>query len=699
MRKLSILTLLALVAGIAVPFLAPAPATATAADHYGGPWFGANNFPPDCTRDIFEDNVPSTCYRMKTGLNGLDSPQVDVLVLVPVSPTAERDLRVMRQSVEMWEAGIDHLAGQMGLEWLQEGVDFHVTVDYVDLQGGGGEFTTYPIVDPEIVVIGSNPVGGAGIGVDPVDFVAEVGLTDESEAPCHGIANPFDFEAWENLPGFDRHHDARSGTYVEDCGPGGGGNICFAVNGALEPAGQSLPELEFGLFDLVSHEFGHCLTLGHVGDGGETLIGQGWGPVPTNDIMSYSTDPPGLNKCVSTLDVEGLAIRMSRYLDVNGDGSVTGADELEANDQIGDGMFPFQVQHPDDHRYASSTGAPTDCPQPDLGLVPGERTNWTPEPVPTAAPALEVTSPSDGAASGDGAVTVAGTVEHRNLDGRSGPTSPPSSFVVGDEHSTRTVTRRGSFEVQQSGLGVTPAVAPVDSSHVHGIDVTRANVTVSLDWDAPLFLPSNLDLFVTGAADSGTAGATGNRPEVVTFEDVTGHLDIRVSPRSVGGVTSYKLRITVTPLDGNFGGLGTPDEDRDGVPDSADACPIYPGTGADGCTVRTFTTVRALVDGVVAGTAAVDADYSPAAFAIQVTIPEGDHQLTVEWIDEDGSTLATRTRSVHRPITTPPPPDTDGDGVPDSADDDIDGDGYRNRQEERAGSDPYDAASTPRKKR
>jgi hypothetical protein len=97
--------------------------------------------------------------------------------------------------------------------------------------------------------------------------------------------------------------------------------------------------------------------------------------------MAYSSDPPGLNKCVSTLDVESVAIRMSNYLDVNGDARVDGADQLFANDQIGEGGNPFQVQHPGDHLYASSTGSPLDCPQPDLGLVPGPRTDWEPTPV------------------------------------------------------------------------------------------------------------------------------------------------------------------------------------------------------------------------------------------------------------------------------------------------------------------------------
>ncbi len=361
------------VLGLALVFavgIVSGPAAASPGENYSGLYFGADNFPPGCIRDMSHKNPANICHHMRTDLNGLDSPKVDVLVLVPVSPTAERDMRIMRQSVEMWEGGIDYLAGQMGLNWLAAGMDFHVTVDRVDLAGDGGEFTTYPVVDPEIVVIATNPTGGVGIGIDPVDFV----FTNENLVPCHNVQNPFDFEYWESLPGFNDHHQERSGTYVEDCG-GAGGNICFAINGAIDPLPGQIDV--FNLFDLVSHEFGHCLTIGHVGDGAEG----DWGVVPTNDIMAYSSDPPGLNKCVSTLDVESVAIRMSNYLDVNGDARVDGADQLFANDQIGEGGNPFQVQHPGDHLYASSTGSPLDCPQPDLGLVPGPRTDWEPTPV------------------------------------------------------------------------------------------------------------------------------------------------------------------------------------------------------------------------------------------------------------------------------------------------------------------------------
>jgi hypothetical protein len=407
-------------------------AAAGPAEQYSGPHFGADNFPPGCIRDMSPDNPNNICHHMRTGLNALDSPKVDVLVMVPVSPTAERDMRIMRQSVEMWEGGIDYLSGQMGLDWLGAGMDFHVTVDYVDLEGDGdgGEFTTYPIVDPEIVVIASNPVGGIGIGVDPVDFV----FTDPNLVPCHNTQNPFDFEYWESLPGFNSHHEARSGTYVEDCG-GAGGNICFAINGAIDPAPEQADI--FNLFDLVSHEFGHCLTLGHVGDGAEGS----WGAVPTNDIMAYSSDPPGLNKCVSTLDVEGVAIRMSGYLDVNGDGKVDGADRLVANDQIGEGGNPFQVQHPSDHLYASGSGSPLDCPQPDLGPVPGARTDWTPEPEASTRPELTVTGPEDGARSSSGAFTVTGTVARVPVDVPApDPTEPTGSYDDADDDATTPVT-------------------------------------------------------------------------------------------------------------------------------------------------------------------------------------------------------------------------------------------------------------------
>ena len=432
--------LLALV--LAGTFAAPG-AKADASQGYTGNYYGENNLPPGCTRSHAVNDPDNICHRMRVGLNALDSPQVDVVVMVPVSPTAERDMRIMRQSVEMWEAGIDHLADGMDLEWLSDGVDFHITIDYFDPAGGnGGEFTTYPIVDPEIVVIATNPVGGIGIGVDPVDFTAPIlELYDSNLVPCHNVQNPFAFEHWESLPGFDSHHGTRSGTYTEDCG-GAGGNVCFAINGAIDPAPPTTDV--FNLFDLVSHEFGHCLTLGHVGDGAEGS----WGRLTSNDIMAYNADPPGRNKCVSTLDVEAFALRMSNYLDVNGDGVIDGGDKLLANDQIGEGAQRFHVQHPGDHFYASSTGSPTDCPQPDLGLVPGPHVDWTPESVAKSEPKMTVTGPENSAVANDGKVNVTGTVEHVSLLGPGeDPTEPIGSFDDADDDASAPITEITSFEV------------------------------------------------------------------------------------------------------------------------------------------------------------------------------------------------------------------------------------------------------------
>lgn len=439
---------LTIAGGLTTTFAAPS-------DSYTGTHFGAGNIPQGCENDQFDTPASNVCYHQRTDMNGLDSPQVDVLIMVPVSPTAERDMRIMRQAVEMWDGGIQNLAPQMGLSWMKN-MDFHVTLDFVDLQGGnGGEFTTYPVVDPEIVVIATNPIGGAGIGIDPVDTQNTLSGLGR-DAPCHGLFNPFDFDAWDAVPGFDRHHDERVGTYVEDCG-GAGGNICFAVNTGLDP----LPEaIELGsLYDLVSHEFGHCLTTGHVGDGAEGP----WGKVPTNDIMAYNADPPGLNKCVSTLDVESLATVMSKHLDVNGDGSVTAADKLDANDLDGwdAGGDPFQTQHPRDEAYASSTGLPKHCPQPDLATIPGApRTNWNPAAVTTSDRVITLTSPEPGATSADGSFTVAGTLA--KVPRGENPSSPNVSFDDADDDARTTYTEIKTVSASNTATHVDATISLAD---------------------------------------------------------------------------------------------------------------------------------------------------------------------------------------------------------------------------------------------
>lgn len=441
-------TLLSRVALVAAALLLVVSAAATAGPGAGdgpagssvGTYFGDGNLPPGCIRDMNPDNPENRCYHMRTGLNALDSPQIDVLILAPVSPTVERDMRIMRQVVQMWEGGLEQLAEESGMDWLND-ADFHITVDSLD-----GEFTTYPIYDPEIVVVATNPVGGVGIGIDPSNFASQLQILDGEGVPCTNIKNPFDIETWQALPGWDSHHEPRSGIYVEDCG-GAGGNVCFAINGAIDPVPGTTDV--FGIFDLISHEFGHCLTLGHVGDGAEGA----WGVVPTNDIMSYSEDPPGISKCVSTLDLEGFALRMSNYLDRNGDGKVTKADRLKPNDVPGDGANSFQVQSPADHLYATDTGSPLDCPQPDVGLVPGESVDWGPAMTRAPRPTLDLDAVRPGSR-----LRISGTASYRP---RGKQPTAANGFVVddsGDALSPFNDLRKLSVKVTHTSLEATLAV-------------------------------------------------------------------------------------------------------------------------------------------------------------------------------------------------------------------------------------------------
>ena len=459
---------------LAATALAALPSEGSTSDSYVGPHLGDRRVPAECLLDTSPANPDNHCFHMKVGLNALDSPKIDVAVLVPVSPTAERDLRIMRQVVHMWEGGIDYLSDEMDLPWLAAGTEFHVTAEAIPTGPDGLPTEVVHLVDPEIVVVATNPVGGIGIGIDPAAFIAEIGITDGEGVPCA----PADLSTIE-----DEEHGDDTGVYVEDCG-GAGGNVCFALNGAIDPL-PGTTDL-FGIFDLVSHEFGHCLTLGHVGDGADGP----WGPTPTNDIMAYSTDPPGVSKCVSTLDVEGFALRMSHYLDRDGDGSVTDADRLEPNDVEGDGLNSFQVQHPADHSYASGTGDPRDCPQPDLGLLPGETTDWTPAPVRTTRPNLWVRS-----------LGVSGGV--LSVDGRASwlPIQPPPTDTTGAASdptgdSSAPVSDITGVDVEVTASDVR-AVVSVDE--VWPVDAGGSAVAYSLLVDGRRF-----DSFVPTTSTDGT---------------------------------------------------------------------------------------------------------------------------------------------------------------------------------------------------
>src|SRR5687768_13104588 len=98
MRKLSLTVVLALVLGLATTLNPFAPVTASPADVYTGTHFGAGNLPPGCENDVLVGDLTLTpipdqvldpkaennvCHHMRTDMNALDSPQIDVLVMLP----------------------------------------------------------------------------------------------------------------------------------------------------------------------------------------------------------------------------------------------------------------------------------------------------------------------------------------------------------------------------------------------------------------------------------------------------------------------------------------------------------------------------------------------------------------------------------------------------------------------------------------
>lgn len=510
MHKRRLLLRLTLALGLSAFFVSPALGSPD--EGYARPHFGNGNLPAGCVVDRDPLNPDNDCYHMKVGLNALDSPKVDVDVLIPVSPAAERDHRIATQAVQMWDDGLHYLARQAKLPWLAKGFEMNVRTHQLVTDPAGALRDPIKLVDPEIVVVVSNPVGGIGIGIDPASFAGELGIVDGEGAPCAKLPNPFDLGSWKKRPGFEQHAKEPGGIYVEDCGGDSvGGNVCFAVNGAVDP----LPGRSdfFPLFDLVSHEFGHCLTLGHVGDGADGP----WGPTATNDIMAYSTDPPLRNKCVSTLDLEGFALRMSKYLDVNGDGKVSAADLLRPNDVKGDGVSSFQVQHPADHSYASSTGDPDDCPQPDLSLVPLSEADFMPKPVATTRPRLRLSDVSRR----NGRLRVAGVAQRVPLGKQPTGRSADRTDASGDALTPVTDLQRLRVEVTRTAVEATMKVGKV-------WPVTQGTslVAYSLTIDGRRF-----DSFVpTGSADG----------RIMTLDNGTGY------PMPAGTATWDTTADTVT---------------------------------------------------------------------------------------------------------------------------------------------------------
>jgi len=674
---------LVVLAALLVPARADdAPAAVNVLQQYEGSHFGTNNYPPGCTRDASRDDPANVCFRMKdlSSLNPLGTATLQILLLVPASPTATRDVRIMRQAVAMWDGGIHYLAPRMGLPWLSR-VKFNVTLDVVDTAVNGGAVIPPPAVEPDIVVVGVNPSAGTGAGLDPLQLAGVGG------APCPAIAQPFSLAYWHSLKGFSSVHDARAGNYSETCGSQDGTgkhHVCFVVNGAQDPDPTSVDW--FGSFWLTSHEFGHCLTLGHVGDGAEGSVnGVWWGPVPYQEIMNYEDHGdtrsaiggrPVFDRCASTLDVETFAARMSHFIDVNGDGRIDAADVLRTNDQIGVDHFPMQVMNPADYSFASSTGRAQDCPQPDLGLLPGDPSfetaeHWEPTPAPGLLPVLEVTGPSSDLETKDPSIVVTGSVAERSL---LTPPMPPSD--------TQTIT-------DATGDATTP-FTDISSVTATATD-TNVDAVIQVGQVYPLAQGSSFSysLVINGMRfDSFVLDPKKTTPQPLLSDgweyvgstewDVANSRILIHVPRAILRRFAIAPPYAISAIANNAGTVATavhddwapdsgatfligappeqlpapvanpsPDGDLDGVPNTSDRCPTEPGIAADGCPTMRPTRVRVSADGNVLGSQDVYAHYAPDSFAIPVALAKGRQTLLVEWLDGD-RVLASRSVTVQR---------------------------------------------------
>lgn len=246
---------------------------------------------PICPADV---TAPFTdaCYHEYL-LYDVDTPKIDILIAPPVAATTLRDIQLYEQSIAAWQDGIQAL----GPDWLRNGISMQV------YKVGYEPVPNEALWDPEIIVISAsyNPVrfGLLGIGQNvPV-------------TACHGITFPIEsMEQARTIPNFHYHDGSGYATARAQCNQGG--YTCFVIN--MEAIGNTA-QARRNMYDLNSHEFGHCLGIGHVGDALDFAASS----FPPQDIMSYQLGSHV--HCVSTLNIKALEKTYGHLLGQGGTGN------------------------------------------------------------------------------------------------------------------------------------------------------------------------------------------------------------------------------------------------------------------------------------------------------------------------------------------------------------------------------------------
>lgn len=212
-------------------------------------------------------------------LSEVDTAAIDVLILPPASPYALRDAELVQGGIEAWDEGINEL----GPQWLADGIDIRSYVLGFDIP------TNEALLDPEIIVVSAeyNPALLFGIGLQvPISW-------------CHGIGPGAGQIDWiEELPlDPDFHeHGGVWGMFSMSCDDGGKQCVVLNTNFLWLPDDENARNM----FDLNTHEVGHCLGIGHVGDALDFTANN----YPKQDIMSY--EHGSHVHCVSNLNIRAL---------------------------------------------------------------------------------------------------------------------------------------------------------------------------------------------------------------------------------------------------------------------------------------------------------------------------------------------------------------------------------------------------------
>jgi hypothetical protein len=374
-----------------------------------------------------------TCFHQFM-VNEPDSATTDVVILPPAGPLALRDISLLRQSVQMWEDGVKGMAHATGRSWLAEGFQLRPFVLGLDAAVEG---YAEAVADPEVLIVTADAEGGAvtgfvGQGSDQIDF-------------CHGVPDPMPSGQQVGLtPGFTDHHGYGWGTMSADCGDWGG-RVCVVAQAALFVVPNQ--QMALDLFDLNSHEFGHCIGLGHVGDASDFAAMS----YPPDDIMSYAQDTwsPGVGLCVSNLDVKTLAYRYGPLIEgapavrepgfANGYMTMAGGKHTWPGNVVGPEYLgtSWRILREDGTQGTSAT----ECPQPTVDLLADPLAI----PVPKAyegttgggSPTVSIASPAAGATGVVAPVTVSGTVD------RDGSSSTSTSTTTTTTTSSTTTTTGG----------------------------------------------------------------------------------------------------------------------------------------------------------------------------------------------------------------------------------------------------------------